>query len=101
MKMTYRRGLRSKNFNVTTLRLNRSGLSANPVTMGVFRELKFSWCILFMICAPLQPPELLFLCERILNRSHHNTSDSLKASVVAGLADIKACRESKVSLGSR
>ena len=42
-----------------------------------------------------------YFCERILNRTHHNTSDSLKASVVAGIADIEATRESKVLLGYR
>ena len=69
--------------------INRSivsslGMSMNPVTMVAFREL---WWILLIIRAPLQPPKLLF-CERILNRTHHNSSDSLMASVVAGLADI-------------
>ena len=42
------------------------------------------------------PLSSYFFCERILNRSHHNTLDFLKAFVVAGIADIEAFRESKV-----
>ena len=56
-----------------------------------------------MICSPLQPSEkkILKAGERIINRTHHNTLDSIKASVVAGIADIEAFRESKVVLGYR
>ena len=38
-------------------------------------------------------------CERTLNRNHHNTFDTLKASMVAGFADIKDFREPRVLLG--
>ena len=52
--------------------------------------------------APLYNPLIsYFECEKILNRTHHNTSDFLKASVVTGLAEIEAFSESKVLLGSR
>jgi len=92
-------GCRGKRF------INRSvvsslGMSANPVTMVAFREFKLLWCILLMIW-PLCNSLSSYFCERILNRTHHNTSDSLKASVVAGIADIEATRESKVLLGYR
>ena len=37
-------------------------------------------------------------CEWPLNRTHHNTFDTLKASMVAGFANIEAFREPKVLL---
>ena len=38
-------------------------------------------------------------CESALNRTHHNTSNTLKASMVTGFANIEAFREPKVLLG--
>ena len=39
-------------------------------------------------------------CERILDRTNHITLDSLKASMVAGFADIESFRESQKLLGT-
>ena len=39
-------------------------------------------------------------CERILSRTYHDTSDSLKATMVAEFADNEAFMKSKVLLGS-
>ena len=74
-------------------------MSANPVTMEAFRELKLLWWFLLMIRAPLQPQFFFGDCEWTLNRTHHNTFDTLKASMVAGIANIEAFREPKVLLG--
>ena len=68
------------------------GMSANPVTMEAFRELKLLWWFLLMIRAPLQPQFFFGDCEWTLNRTHHNTFDTLKASMVAGFANIEAFR---------
>ena len=38
-------------------------------------------------------------CELTLNRTHHNTFDTLKASMVAEFADIEAFGEPKVMSG--
>ena len=49
--------------------------------------------VLLMICYPLQPPEILFWGESvkmIIIKTHHTTLDSLKASMVAGFADIES-----------
>ena len=51
-------------------------------------------CFLLMICSILQPPGLFFRpYERIINRTHHNTLNSIKASMVDGFIDKKAFRE--------
>ena len=72
--------------------INRSivsslGISANPVTIEAFRELKMLCWILLMIRALLQP---LFFghCERTHKRNHHNTFDTMKASMVAGFGGL-------------
>ena len=78
------------------------GMSTNPVTKEAFKESKVLWWSLLWSGPLCNRLGYYFLgdCERILNRTHHNTSGSIKASIMAGFADIEAFRESKVLLGS-
>ena len=70
-------------------------ISANPITMEAFRELKI------VMVVPVDDPRTSAVCnpysfgncEKTLNRNHHNPFDTLKASMVADFADIEAFKE--------
>ena len=64
-------------------------MSANQVTMEAYRESNVLSCFYF-----------IGACKRIINRTHHNTSDSPKASIRAGFADIETFIEPKVLVGT-
>ena len=62
-------------------------ISANPVTMEAFRELKI------VMVVPVDDPRTSAVCNpysfgncvKTHNRNHHNPFDTLKASMVRGL----------------